>query len=222
MPVVTTASGKGVFAETHPLALGVFGTFGIAAANAAVAEADVIIVAGSKLGASDTARENPALLDPTRQSFIQIDVEPRNASWTFPAEHVLIGDAGATLDQLREALGRRRRRAPKAAGAASRRSARRNGYFDTPEYGSDKAPIMPQRVIGELRKHLPDDVHRHLRRGREPHPDDPLLPDPRRRRLPAGGGRRADGLRHPRRAGGQAGASGAHAWRRSAATAASP
>src|SRR5207253_3124063 len=83
-PVATTASGKGVFPETHPLALGVFGTFGIAAANTAVAEADLIIVAGSKLGASDTARENPALLDPARQSLVQIDVEPRNASWTFP------------------------------------------------------------------------------------------------------------------------------------------
>jgi acetolactate synthase-1/2/3 large subunit len=105
VPVVTTASGKGTFAETHSLALGVFGTFGIAAANAAVAQADVVIVAGSKLGASDTARENPALLDPTRQVFIQIDVEPRNASWTFPAEHVLIGDAGATLDQLRAEIG---------------------------------------------------------------------------------------------------------------------
>jgi acetolactate synthase-1/2/3 large subunit len=69
-PVVTTASGKGTFAETHPLALGVFGTFGIKAANAAVAEADVVIVAGSKLGASDTARENPGLLDPVRQTFI--------------------------------------------------------------------------------------------------------------------------------------------------------
>ena len=35
-PVVTTAAGKGVFPEIHPLALGVFGTFGTAAANAAV------------------------------------------------------------------------------------------------------------------------------------------------------------------------------------------
>jgi acetolactate synthase-1/2/3 large subunit len=156
VPVVTTASGKGVFAETHPLALGVFGTFGIAAANAAVAEADVVIVAGSKLGASDTARENPALLDPIRQTFIQIDVEPRNASWTFPSEHVLIGDAGATLDQLREAIGVD---AARSDGGRSRVETIRkaNGYFDTPEYTSDKAPIMPQRVIGELRKNLPDD-----------------------------------------------------------------
>ena len=154
-PVVTTASGKGVFAENHALALGVFGTFGIAAANAAVAEADVIVVAGSKLGASDTARENRALLDPTRQTFIQIDVEPRNASWTFPAAHVLIGDAGATLDQLRESLpadgGRTERGRARVA-----RIRRAEGYFDSPEFQSGKAPIMPQRVIAELAKNLRD------------------------------------------------------------------
>lgn len=156
VPVVTTASGKGTFAETHPLALGVFGTFGIAAANAAVAEADVVIVVGSKLGASDTARENPALLDPIRQTFIQIDVEPRNASWTFPSEHVLIGDAGATLDQLRDAVGADAARAGRGKGRAET-IRKAEGYFDTPEYLSDKAPIMPQRVIGELRRNLPDD-----------------------------------------------------------------
>jgi acetolactate synthase-1/2/3 large subunit len=157
VPVVTTASGKGTFPETHPMALGVFGTFGIAAANACVAAADVVIVAGSKLGASDTARENPELLDAARQTFIQIDVEPRNASWTFPAEHVLIGDAGATLDALAMALGAGEARAK--AGAARVVEVRKaNGYFDSPAYTSDSAPILPQRVIGELRKHLPDDA----------------------------------------------------------------
>jgi acetolactate synthase-1/2/3 large subunit len=154
-PVVTTASGKGVFAETHPLALGVFGTFGIKAANAAVAEADVIVVAGSKLGASDTARENPLLLDPIRQTFIQIDVEPRNASWTLPAAHVLIGDAGATLDRLAEALPLDIARGDRGRARVERIRAA-EGYFDAPEFNSDKAPIMPQRVIAELARHLPD------------------------------------------------------------------
>jgi len=80
LPVATTAAGKGCFAETHPLALGVFGTFGTEVANATIAEADLILAIGTKLGPSDTAWENPKLLDPTRQTFIQIDIEPRNAS----------------------------------------------------------------------------------------------------------------------------------------------
>jgi acetolactate synthase-1/2/3 large subunit len=157
IPVVTTASGKGTFPETHDLALGVFGTFGIAAANACVAEADLVLVVGSKLGASDTARENPGLLDPTRQIFIQIDVEPRNASWTFPAEHVLIADASTALDQLSEALAGQ---AGATAAGADRVAALRkaHGYFDAPAYQADSAPILPQRVIGELRHNLPADA----------------------------------------------------------------
>src|SRR6201997_5115936 len=102
LPVATTAAGKGCFAETHPLALGVFGTFGTEAGNACVAEADLVVVVGSKLSPSDTAWENRALLDPTRQIFVQIDIEPRNASWNYPAEQVLIGDAAEVLDQLVE------------------------------------------------------------------------------------------------------------------------
>ncbi len=157
VPVVTTASGKGVFAETHPLALGVFGTFGIAAANAAVADADLILVAGSKLGASDTARENPELLDPTRQTFIQIDVEPRNASWTFPADHTLIGDAGIVLQQLRSAL---QSRAMNVAAGSERVAGlrREHGYFDAPEYRSEQAPLLPQRIIAALQTVLPPET----------------------------------------------------------------
>lgn len=161
-PVVTTASGKGTFAEHHPLALGVFGTFGIPAANAAVAEADVVIVVGSKLGISDTARANPALLDPTRQTFVQIDIEPRNAAWTIPAEVVLIGDAAHALTQLRDALavdGATAVAARRAAGEARVRAFRtEHGYFDAPAYTADDVPLLPQRVIGAMRRALPDDA----------------------------------------------------------------
>lgn len=156
-PVVTTASGKGVFPETHDLALGVFGTFGVPAANACVSDADLVIVVGSKLGASDTARENPALLDPARQVFVQIDVEPRNASWTFPADHVLLGSAAIVLDQLTDAYGTRSEalEAGMARVAAIRGE---HGHFDAEACSSDAVPIMPQRVIGDLRRHLPDDA----------------------------------------------------------------
>lgn len=155
VPVVTTPSGKGVLAETHALALGVFGTFGTDGANACVAEADLVLVVGSKLTASDTVRENPLLLDPERQVFVQIDVETRNASWTFPAEHVLLGDAGAVLDQLGGALGD----APAFAGTGRVAGHRaRHGHFNAPAYRSDAAPLVPQRIVAELHAYLPEDV----------------------------------------------------------------
>ncbi len=160
-PVATTASGKGVFPETHGLALGVFGTFGLPVANALVAEADVIVVAGSKLAPTDTASETPKLLDPERQIIIQIDIEPRNAGWTFPCEHVLIGDARAVLSQIAEsiqALGSpshetiawRKERVTEARG--------KHGFFNATEFTSDEAPMLPQRIIAELHKAVSDDA----------------------------------------------------------------
>ena len=156
LPVATTAAGKGTFPETHPLALGVFGTFGTPAANACIGEADLVLVVGSKLGPSDTAWENTKLLDPTRQAFVQIDIEPRNASWNYPAEQVVLGDAAQILGQLVEAV---RPRANGRSQAGQRRVVQhrdKQGYFNAPEYRSDKTPILPQRVIGELIRNLPE------------------------------------------------------------------
>jgi acetolactate synthase I/II/III large subunit len=156
LPVATTAAGKGCFPETHPLALGVFGTFGTAAANACLGDADLVLVVGSKLSPSDTAWENTKLLDPTRQEFVQIDIEPRHASWNFPAETVMLGDAATILDQLGQAV---RSRAEGRRDAAIRRVARHrkaHGFFDAPAYTAADKPILPQRVIGELMRTLPD------------------------------------------------------------------
>jgi len=158
LPVATTAAGKGVFPETHPLALGVFGTFGTPAANACLGEADLVLVLGSKLSPSDTAWANGKLLDPARQSFIQVDIEPKNASWTFPAEQVVLGDAAQIIAALTEAV---RPRANGRKDAAVQRVAghrKTQGYFDTPAYFDDDKPILPQRVIGELMRNLPDDA----------------------------------------------------------------
>ena len=51
--------------------------------------------------------------------MIQIDIEPLNAAWTFPVDHVLIGDAAYVMDRLAVAVAggqdrrpERRRRGP--------------------------------------------------------------------------------------------------------------
>jgi acetolactate synthase-1/2/3 large subunit len=156
LPVATTASGKGVFPETHALALGVCGNYGLDAANAVVGDADLVLAVGTKLGATDTGHENPALLDPERQTLIQIDIEPRHASWTFPVEHVLLGDARVVLNQILEAS-----RGSGIRGQGLRRTSdthRRHASFDVTESASDEAPILPQRLIKELHWALPDDA----------------------------------------------------------------
>ena len=158
-PVATTATGKGVLRETHELALGVIGNFGLPVANAVVGQADTVIAVGTKLGATDTANEHPALLDPRRQRFIQIDVEPRNASWTYPVEHVLIGDAARVLGQLTDALAPDVKDGARAERRAHLSEARlEHGGFDVPESQSDAAPALPQRIIKEIHEAIDDDA----------------------------------------------------------------
>jgi len=161
IPVTTTAAGKGVFPENHPLALGVFGGFGQRVANRTLAEADTILIAGSKLGPTDTAGENPQVLDPTRQLFIQLDIEPKNASWTFPCDHVVIGDAAMALSQLTSCMrdiGAPSDEIRKAREAHVSDNRKEYGFFDNAEFASEEVPLLPQRIIAELRQGIADDT----------------------------------------------------------------
>jgi acetolactate synthase-1/2/3 large subunit len=159
LPVATTASGKGVFPETDPLALGVIGGFGWATANYVVGQADLVLAVGTKLGPSDTIDENTALLDPTRQTMIQIDVEPLNCGWTFPVDHVLIGEAGFVMSRLEEAVLADPRFALASGGARVEEARLHHGQFAATKGGpSDLAPFEPQIAIGIMEASLPEDV----------------------------------------------------------------
>lgn len=102
LPVVTTPAGKGVFDEDDPLSCGVIGGFGNPSANRALGASDLVLAIGTKLSATDTVNAHVDLIDPARQDLIQIDVEPRNLSWTFPVTQALVGDAGAVMEALLE------------------------------------------------------------------------------------------------------------------------
>jgi acetolactate synthase I/II/III large subunit len=157
-PVATTAGGKGVFAETHPLALGVFGNFGRPLANAVTASADVILAVGTRLSPTDTANEHPRLIDPERQTLLQLDVDARHVGWTFPVDHALVADAKVGLAQLVSSLSGVH--LVDAAGRAARLKEQRaaHGWFDVPASTSDEVPIAPQRLIKELQAALPEDA----------------------------------------------------------------
>ena len=161
MPVATSYKGKSAIAENHPLALGMVGVYGQDTANKVVGEADTVVVVGAKLTPQDTVRERPNVFDPTRQKIIQIDIDDRNAGWTFPLELGLIGDAGSIMSQLVEA-------SKQAAGNSSSARQEWTGslpkrkedltFFDDPEMSRDSSPATPQRVVALLQQNLPGDT----------------------------------------------------------------
>jgi acetolactate synthase-1/2/3 large subunit len=154
-PVVTTATGKGCFPENHPLSLGTFGTFGTPIANGCVSEADVLVVIGSKLSASDCAWENPELIDPERQTIVQIDVEARNASWTTPCEHVVLGSAEIVLTELTPLCGGAAQEDVEGRLRSLRDRFAMMNTFPTPRPGDAMSPLT---AIMEMRKALPDEA----------------------------------------------------------------
>ncbi len=157
-PVATTASGKGVFPERDPLSVGVIGPFGWPSANAVLGEADVVLAVGTKLGPSDTANEHAALLDPARQTLIQIDVEPLNTAWTFPLDHVLLGDAGYVMDRLSQMYDSRSW-SPAGQGRDRTEQARQTHHRGQPDGAhADEFPLLPERIIALMEETIPEDT----------------------------------------------------------------
>ncbi|MBW8825791.1 MAG: thiamine pyrophosphate-binding protein [Acidobacteria bacterium] len=155
-PIATTASGKGVFSERDPLSIGPLGFSGWASANAVVGAADVVLAIGTKLAPHDTLDEHPALIDPARQVIIQVDVEPLNASWTFPVDHVLLADAGYAMDRLAESYASGGRK-PGGNGLARAEEGRRAHPRAETNPTSD-APFAPQFIIQMIEEVVPEDT----------------------------------------------------------------
>ncbi len=161
MPVATSYKGKSAIEETHPLALGMVGVYGQDTANRVVGDADTVLVVGAKLTPQDTVREHPNVFDPRRQKIIQIDIEDRNAGWTFPLELGLIGDAGSILSQLVEAS-----RQPASDSAPARERWAQDlpqrkadlAFYSDPEMQRDSSPVTPQRLVAVLEETLPSDT----------------------------------------------------------------
>ncbi len=158
MPVATSYKGKSAISEDHPLALGMVGTYGQETANRAVGDADTVLVIGALLRSQETVGERPDIFNPNRQRIIQIDIDERNAGWSFPVELGLIGDAKVILEQLIEA----------SKAAAQDNSGRKEwtdslpgrrdagGYHDQPEMHEDSSPVKPQRLIAQLQATMED------------------------------------------------------------------
>jgi acetolactate synthase-1/2/3 large subunit len=155
IPVATSLNGKDSIPGTHPLSVGVVGSYSRESANRVVTAADLVCFIGTETGGMTTHFwAVPKIGTPA----IQIDIDPEALGRNYPLEAAVLGDARATLARMR---------AEADTSTATRRGAWleqvksicaewRNKYAAA--LASDAVPIRPERICRELSNHVPDDA----------------------------------------------------------------
>jgi acetolactate synthase-1/2/3 large subunit len=160
IPVATTLMGKGVFPETHPLALGTTGIWGTRTANDTTREADVILAIGTGFAEADCSSWDPKYtfaIPPSR--LIQIDLDPQEIGKIYPVEVGIVGDARLTLGELIRHVRSMQRSAPSGARIAKTQKRKRDWEAElTASQHDEGKPIHPARLLRELSDAAPDNA----------------------------------------------------------------
>lgn len=96
-PVTSTLLGKGVFPESHELALGMLGMHGTAYANKAMVECDLLINVGSRFDDRIIGQPDKFCAD---AKIIHIDIDSAEMDKMVRPDVQLVGDAKAVLQVL--------------------------------------------------------------------------------------------------------------------------
>ncbi|HET9577170.1 MAG TPA: thiamine pyrophosphate-binding protein [Usitatibacter sp.] len=155
VPVATSLNAKDAIAASHPLCVGVAGTYSRESANRAVAQADLVFFVGTEAGGMTTHFwAVPKIGVPA----IQLDIDPAVIGRNYPVKAGINGDARVALARMvAEADG------ATAAGrkpwlAAVRQVCDEYAAKYREAFASDASPIRPERICHELSKHAPDDA----------------------------------------------------------------
>jgi len=101
MPVVTTLLGIGCFPESHALSLGMLGMHGMAYANMAVNNADLIVAIGMRF--DDRATAKVSAFAPHAR-IVHIDIDPAEIGKNVRVDVPIVGDVRTVLRSLNKQL----------------------------------------------------------------------------------------------------------------------
>jgi acetolactate synthase-1/2/3 large subunit len=154
IPVATSLNGKDCIPGTHPLSIGVVGSYSRESANRAVNRADLVCFIGTETGGMTTHFwAVPKIGTPA----IQIDIEPESLGRNYPLEASVLGDAKAVLSAMIKQADKTsaKKRELWVKEISSLRAEWYAKYKSDLE--SDAVPIHPARLCHELSQHVPDD-----------------------------------------------------------------
>jgi acetolactate synthase I/II/III large subunit len=155
IPVATSLNGKDSIPGTHPLSVGVVGSYSRESANRVVAQADVVCFIGSETGSMTT---NFWAVPKIGVAAVQIDIEPESLGRNYPLKAAVLGDAKVTLARMlthvnEASSGRRKAWVEQAQGICRDY---REKYASA--LTSDAVPIRPERLCADLTQHVPEDA----------------------------------------------------------------
>ena len=152
IPVATSLNGKDTISNTHPLSVGVVGSYSRGSANRVVLGADLVCFVGTETGGMTTHFWR---VPPIGTPAIQIDIEPDALGRNYPLEVAINADARTTLSRMLELAEDPVRHQQWASVAAAHETDWRTEYAALLE--SDRVPLRPERVCAELSDLVPDD-----------------------------------------------------------------
>ena len=103
-PVATTFKGKGVFDETHPLALGPIGMHGHLEANRLILDADVLLAVGTRFSDRSTGKVSDFV---PKTTVIHVDIDPSEINKNKKADLGIVADVKPSLQAMVESIMRR-------------------------------------------------------------------------------------------------------------------
>ncbi len=161
IPIAHSLMGKGTIPDSHPLVLGMTGFWGLEATNAYARDADVVLALGTRFAETDASSWHPDhtwRIPPSR--LVQIDLDPAEIGRSYPVEIGAVADASLAAAAIEAAVRAARPDPVRRPGLRERIRAERAALFaDARERGrSDQFPLLPERILRDLRDALPPDA----------------------------------------------------------------
>ena len=157
IPVVTDMSCKSAVDEWSPMFIGVMGVLGHKAADKYLKEkSDLVLAVGQTFNEISTLSWDPSFA--TGRQLIQLDTDPEEIGKVYPVAAASAGHLPTMLARLAEkleALGVSKQSERETLVASLRKQ---YPLFRVNEMRSEKVPMLPQRVVSDLRQGLPEDV----------------------------------------------------------------
>ncbi len=161
IPVAHSLMGKGALADDHPFVLGMTGFWGTELVNQSCLNADIIFAIGTRFKEADCSSWYPGYtFNIPETKVIHIDIESSEIGRNYPTEIGVVADAKAALRVLTRVAKAKYPQGFKHDDIAENIKAFRTQFKASNQEmaQSDAFPMMPERILADVRAALPKDA----------------------------------------------------------------